>query len=126
MSEIATPILDPTTQKLIDDLAAAGGPPLYTLSPQAAREGLVQIQSAPVDKPSAFITDLTFPVGPTGTTRIRIVRPEKATGMLPVILWMHGGGWILGDRQTHDRLVREFANGASAAVVFVDYDRAPE
>src|SRR6185436_17297831 len=48
------------------------------------------------------------------------------TGALPVVLYLHGGGWILGDASTHDRLVRELAAGASAAVAFVEYDRAPE
>jgi acetyl esterase len=119
-------ILEPTTQKLIDQLAAAGGPPLYTLSPTAAREVLTHVQEAPVTRLPASIEDTTFPVGPTGTTRIRMVRPPEAGAPLPVVMWFHGGGWILGDKETHDRLVREFANGTGAAVVFVDYDRSPE
>ncbi len=57
---------------------------------------------------------------------IRIVRPDGARGLLPVVMFIHGGGWILGDKNTHDRLVREIAVGANAAVVFVDYDRSPE
>jgi acetyl esterase len=65
-------------------------------------------------------------VGPTGSTRIRIVRPPDATGPLPVLMYFHGGGWVLGDVVTHDRLVRELAVGAHAAVVFVDYVNSPE
>jgi acetyl esterase len=57
---------------------------------------------------------------------VRIVRPAGAQGPLPVVLYFHGGGWILGDRDTHDRLVREIAVGVEAAVVFVDYARSPE
>jgi acetyl esterase len=57
---------------------------------------------------------------------VRIVRPPDAAGTLPVILYMHGGGWVLGNADTHDRLVRELADGAEAAVVFVEYDRSPE
>ena len=53
------------------------------------------------------------------------VRPHH-TGPLPVILYMHGGGWVLGNADTHDRLVRELAVGAGAAVAFVEYDRSPE
>src|SRR4051794_1666603 len=121
-----TAVLEPTTQKMIDALAAAGGPPLYTLSPQDARDVLTRVQQAPATKLPALIEDSTFPVGPTGTTRIRIVRPVDAKGALPVIMWFHGGGWILGDKDTHDRLIREVASGTGAAVVFVDYDRAPE
>jgi acetyl esterase len=122
----AAPILEPVTQKFLDALSAAGGPPLYTLSPADARAVLAGIQAQPVAKPSASIQDTTFPVGPTGSTRIRIVRPEGAQGALPVVMHFHGGGWILGDKDTHDRMTREIAVGANAAVVFVDYDRSPE
>jgi acetyl esterase/lipase len=118
--------LEPTTQKLIDRLAAAGGPPLYTLEPKAARGVLTQVQEATVKKLPATIEDTTFPVGPTGTVRVRIVRPQDASAVLPAVMWFHGGGWILGDRETHDRLIREMANGTGAAVVFVDYERSPE
>src|SRR5262245_47856498 len=120
------PVLEPTTQKFIDALSAAGGPPLYTLSPKAAREVLVGAQAQPVAKLPASIKDTTFPVGPTGSVRIRIVRPQDASGALPVVMHFHGGGWILGDKETHDRMTREIAVGANAAVVFVDYDRSPE
>jgi acetyl esterase len=119
------PVLEPRTQAFIDSLAAAGGPPLYSLSPDAARAVLLEVQEFQVEKPSAMIQDTTFPVGPTGSVRIRIVKPE-AKGALPVLFHIHGGGWILGDKNTHDRLTRELAVGANAAVVFVDYDRSPE
>src|SRR5262249_52242713 len=65
-------------------------------------------------------------VGPLGKTSIRVLRPARAKGTLPVIVYMHGGGWILGDKATHDRLVRELAVGTNAVLVFVDYDRSPE
>jgi acetyl esterase len=67
-------------------------------------------------------------VGPTGETRIRIIRPgsARANEVLPVILYTHGGGWVLGDKITHDRLVREIANGVGATVIFVDYVNAPD
>jgi acetyl esterase len=57
---------------------------------------------------------------------IRIVRPAGTAEVLPVVMYFHGGGWILGDRDTHDRLIREIAVGVEAAVVFVDYSRSPE
>jgi acetyl esterase len=119
-------VLEPATQDFIDQLTAAGGPPIYTLSPADARAVLAGAQALPVDKPAARIEDTTFPVGPTGSVRIRIVRPEGTSGALPVVMHFHGGGWILGDKETHDRMTREIAVGASAAVVFVDYDRSPE
>ena len=121
-----TVVLEPRTQAFIDSVTAAGGPPLYALSPDAARAVLVKVQDVPVDKLPAQIEDTTFPVGPTGSVRIRIVRPPEAKGVLPAIFHMHGGGWILGDKGTHDRLTRELAVGAHAAVFFVDYDRSPE
>jgi acetyl esterase/lipase len=58
--------------------------------------------------------------------RVRVIRPPDADGTLPVILYMHGGGWVLGNSGTHDRLVRELAVGTGAAVAFVEYDRSPE
>jgi acetyl esterase len=125
-SESAAPVLEPTTQKFIDALAAAGGPPIYILSPDAARDVLAGAQAQPVAKLPASIEDTTFPVGPTGSVRIRIVRPQGASGALPVAMHFHGGGWILGDKETHDRMTREIAVGANATVVFVDYERSPE
>ena len=125
-SESAAPVLEPTTQKFIDALAAAGGPPIYTLSPDAARDVLAGAQAQPVAKLPAAIEDTTFPVGPTGSVRIRIVRPQGASGALPVVMHFHGGGWILGDKETHDRMTREIAVGANATVVFLDYERSPE
>jgi acetyl esterase len=118
--------LEPVTQRFIDDLIAAGGPPVFTLSPADARDLLARQQSVPTAKPDARIEDATFPVGPKGAVRVRIVRPKDSERLMPVIMHFHGGGWVLGDVNTHDRLIREIAVGAHAAVVFVDYDRAPE
>jgi len=84
-------ILEPTTQKFIDGLVAAGGPPLYTLSADDARKVLTTVQTDPVSKLPASIEDTTFPVGPTGKVAIRIVRPQDAKGVLPVVMHFHGG-----------------------------------
>jgi acetyl esterase len=119
-------LLEPVTKKLLNEIIASGAPPIYTLTPAAAREALAVAQRIPVQLPPTSVDDTTFPVGPTGSVQIRIVRPEGVAGPLPVVMYFHGGGWMLGDRQTHDRLVRDLAHGAQAAVVFVDYDRAPE
>jgi acetyl esterase len=117
--------LEPTTQNFIDGLS---GPALYELDPKAAHQVLTDLQSQPTKLQDARIEDTTWPVGPTGETRIRIVRPAKAgpDDILPLIMYFHGGGWVLGDKITHDRLVRELANGVGAAVVFVDYVNSPE
>ena len=116
--------LEPATQRFLDGLA--GAPPTWSLSPAAAHQGLTDLQSKPVPMRAADIEDTTWPVGPTGTTRIRIVRPTGATGTLPLLMYFHGGGWVLGDKVTHDRLVREMAEGVQATVVFVDYVNSPE
>lgn len=115
--------LEPTTQRFIDGLA--GSTPLYKMDPAAAHSVLTDLQSQPVPLLPADIVDTTFPVGPLGSTRIRIVRPQGATDALPVVMYFHGGGWVLGDKVTHDRLVRELAVGINAAVVFVDYVNSP-
>jgi acetyl esterase len=122
--DVTRPALELHTQQFIDGLA--GSPPIYSLSPAEARSVLERAQSIPVGKPSGQIEDTAFPVGPTGSVPVRIVRPFGVAGPLPVVVYVHGGGWILGDRNTHDRVVREIAVGAGAAVVFVDYDRSPE
>ncbi|MBB3390250.1 acetyl esterase [Rhizobium sp. BK275] len=120
----ADPVLEPTTQKFIDSLT--GSKPIYTFSPDEARDILAGAQKGDVKKLAAQEEDKVIKVGPTGSVKLRIVRPEGAKGTLPVVMYFHGGGWVLGDADTHDRLVREIANGAKAAVVFVDYDRSPE
>jgi acetyl esterase len=122
--DLAQPTLELHTQQFIDSLA--GAPPIHTLSAADARSVLARAQSIPVGKPSAQIEDRALPVGPTGSVPIRVIRPVGAAEVLPVVMYFHGGGWVLGDRDTHDRLVREIAVGAQAAVVFVDYSRAPE
>ena len=122
-----TLMIEPNTQAWLDALAAADSPPLYELSPHDAREVLRSVQtSVEVAQPAADIEDRVIPGGPTGEVEIRIVRPRGATGALPVIVHLHGGGWILGDKGTHERLDRELANAAKAVIVFVNYTPAPE
>ncbi len=119
--------LEPHTLDFLKGLEAQGGPPLYTLSPAGARNVLVSIQrSVNVTKLPADSEDRTISGGPTGEISLRIVRPQGVSGALPGVMYFHGGGWVLGDKETHDRLVREIANGARATVVFVDYARSPE
>ncbi|HEX6021775.1 MAG TPA: alpha/beta hydrolase [Solirubrobacter sp.] len=112
-------ILEPAAQAFVE--ATATPPLIYELTPDEARKVLDDVQAAPIDK---------LPVDErwirVGDVRVRIVRPGGSTGTLPVILYMHGGGWVLGNAGTHDRLVRELAVGAGAAVAFVEYDRSPE
>lgn len=122
----AGPVLEPRIRKFLDALAKAGGPAINELPVEAARGVLADAQATAVAKPGADITDRTIPVGPRGEVALRIVRPQGRQEMLPVIMYFHGGGWVLGDKDTHDRLIREIATGAQAVVIFVEYTRSPE
>ncbi|MCL5280942.1 MAG: alpha/beta hydrolase [Planctomycetes bacterium] len=126
IAELQTPVLYPAVQDFLNNLAAQGGPPLYELSPQEAREVLRGLQAVKVARPPADIEDRVLSLGPQGKVSIRIVRPRGVWQILPTIMYFHGGGWVLGDQDTHDRLIREIARGAGAALVFVNYTPAPE
>jgi acetyl esterase len=116
-------VLEPAAQAFAD--AAAKPPLLYQLTPEQARAVLDDVQAAPIDKLPVQETWFTVPAS-VGDVRVRMLRPLGADTPLPVILYMHGGGWVLGDAGTHDRLVREFVVGTGAALAFVEYDRSPE
>lgn len=120
------PVLEPTTQAFVDALEAQGGKPLYTLSYEDARKVLEDAQAISVRKLPADIEDTVFPGGPTGEVSVRIYRPVNSKGLLPVVMYFHGGGWILGSKHTHDRLLRDLVNGSEAAFVFVNYTPSPE
>lgn len=120
-------VIEPATEKWLDKLAAAGGPPLYELSPKDARNVLRSVQaSVSVTEQPAEIVDRTIPGGPAGEVSIRIYKPKDAETRLPIVVHTHGGGWILGDKDTHERLDRELTNATDAVIVFVDYTPAPE
>ena len=116
-------VLEPSAQGIVD--ATSTHPFLYELEPAAARKVLDDLQAAPIDKLPIEEEWVTVPAA-VGDVRVRIVRPADSNGPLPVIVYMHGGGWILGNAGTHDRLVRELAVGARAALLFVEYPNSPE
>ncbi|MGA2454712.1 MAG: alpha/beta hydrolase [Solirubrobacteraceae bacterium] len=117
-------VLEPGAQAFAEAVAS---PPFVTeLGPVKGREVLDQVQSeAQAARPDARIEDFTIP-GPDGEVKVRILKPAHLRDPLPVILYTHGAGWVFGGPVTHDRLVRELAAGANAAVVFPDYMRSPE
>jgi acetyl esterase/lipase len=123
MATRAAVVLEPASQEFVD--ASSTPPFIYELSPAEARKVLDEVQAAPIDKLPVDEDWITVPAR-VGDVRVRIVRPPDVKGTLPAILYMHGGGWVLGNAGTHDRLVRELAVGTRAAVVFVEYDRSPE
>lgn len=117
------PILEPAAQEIAD--ATASPPFLYELGPEGARKVLDALQAAPVEKPEVTEKWITVSAG-VGDVQVRLVKPVGSQSTLPVVLYVHGGGWVLGNAGTHDRLVRELAAGTNAAVAFVEYDRSPE
>jgi len=116
--------LEKAAQDFVD--ATSEPPFLWELSPEEGRKAVDGVQDSPIDKPDVDDEWITIDGGPTGTVKIRIVKPKGATETLPVILYVHGAGWVFGDAHTHDRLVRDLAIGAHAAVVFPEYDRSPD
>ncbi len=123
MTVTSSVVLEPQAQQVAD--AFSKPPFLYEMSPADARKVLDDAQAAPVSKLPVDDEWITV-ASPAGDARVRIVRPQGSTGPLPVIVYMHGGGWVLGNAATHDRLVRELAVGARAALAFVEYPNSPE
>jgi acetyl esterase/lipase len=121
--DLSEQVLEPAAQAIAN--ATSKPPFLYELGARAARQVLDDIQAAPIAKPTVDEKWITV-AADYGDVRVRIVKPPGSTGALPTVLYVHGGGWILGNAGTHDRLVRELAVGVNAAVVFVEYDRSPE
>ncbi|MEU4062916.1 alpha/beta hydrolase [Streptomyces wedmorensis] len=119
------PTLEPAAQAFAD--ATAQPPYLYQIPVAEGRKAVDGVQSGEgVPLPGVDEEWVTVHGGPAGDVRTRIVRPRGATGPLPVILYVHGAGWVFGNAHTHDRLVRELAVGTGAAVVFPEYDLSPE
>jgi acetyl esterase len=123
MAKHPRPVLEPAAQAVVE--ATADPQFLKSMGAGGARAFLEQLQDEPVDKLPVDERWVTVSAA-VGDVRVRIIRPAGAVGDLPVILYMHGGGWILGNALTHDRLVRELAVGAGAALAFVEYPNSPE
>ncbi|ROP74040.1 alpha/beta hydrolase [Curtobacterium sp. PhB115] len=116
--------LEPASQEFVD--ATSNPPFLYQLPPAEGRKAVDAVQDAPIFLPDVDDEWVEVESGPTGTVKVRIVKPAGTTANLPVVLYVHGAGWVFGDAHTHDRLVRDIAIGSNAAVVFPEYDRSPE
>jgi acetyl esterase len=121
--------LDPGAQRVLKLIEQSGRPPYETLEPEVARElyraGRFVLQPDPPNV--AGLRDLDVP-GPAGALRLRLyrgsgTRPEEA---LPALIYLHGGGWVFGDLDSHDGVCRMIANAARCAVISVDYRLAPE
>ncbi|WP_321386593.1 alpha/beta hydrolase [uncultured Enterococcus sp.] len=106
--------------------ANANPPFIYQLPVEEARALLEKVQDSEVEKLDAAIDDQEWDLGEQGKINVRTVKPKNAEGQLPVILYIHGAGWVLGSAHTHDKLVRELAVRTNSIVFVPDYDRSPE
>jgi acetyl esterase/lipase len=119
-----SPGVERQTQSFLEALAKGGGQPLQTLSPADARQVLVGAQQG-AKLPPADVSEKTITVDGK-PLKLTIVRPAGAKGVLPGFIFVHGGGWILGDFPTHERFVRDLVADSGAAAVFVNYTPSPE
>ncbi len=116
--------LEPAAQAFVE--AAAKPPFLFTLGPERGRIALDEMQSGQVSRMLVDVENLTIDDGPSGQVLLHILRPHYALETLPVIIYIHGAGWVFGGIKTHSRLVRELTVGAGAAIVFPEYRLSPE
>ncbi|MBC3434107.1 alpha/beta hydrolase [Pseudomonas sp. BW16M2] len=121
-----SPGVEHTTQGFLEALATGGGKPLETLSPKDARAVLSGAQAGVKVDVSGIRVERRTIQADGQPLEIRVVRPEGTTGELPVFMFFHGGGWVLGDYPTHERLIRDLVVGSGAAAVYVDYTPSPE
>jgi acetyl esterase len=121
-----SPGVERQTEGFLNALAAGGGKPLEQLSPADARAALVGLQAgASLQSLKVDITEKT--INAAGhDIKLTVVRPAGAGGTLPVFMFFHGGGWVVGDFPTHERFVCDLVVGSGAAAVFVNYTPSPE
>jgi acetyl esterase len=122
--------VDPQIQGMLDLLARFDAPPLSSSTPQAAREGFEQMTTgmrAPEMLTAVANTrDVSIP-GPAGPLKARIYHPvTEKQGALPTVLFLHGGGFVVGSVESHDNQARGICAGTESVVVSVDYRLAPE
>lgn len=117
-------ILETEAMKFAEDTAKP--PYLFELGPKKGRETVDEVQSDPAKLLLVNTEERTVEGGPSGQVSIKILRPENPPNKLPVIIYIHGAGWVFGNAHTHDRLIRELTVGAQACVVFPNYSLSPE
>lgn len=117
--------LDPAVRTMLDQLEAVGAPPFSEQTPEEARAGFALLTDIVGPPETAVPTeDRTVP-GPDGAIPVRVYRPA-ADAPLPVVVYFHGGGWVIGDIASHDTVCHRLAAGVPAVVVNVGYRLAPE
>lgn len=122
----ASIVLTPVIRRFVRDRESRGWTPFHKLPVEEARRVFREIQAnagplAPVEIEERKLTaGVDFPFS------VRIIRPAGVADPLPAVFYFHGGGWMLGGWETHERLVRELAAGSGCAFIFVEYTCAPE
>lgn len=121
------PNLDKVVQSFINYIESKNLKPLNEITPDDARKFLYELQQefyTPID---AYSEDITIFSTTSGDIDVRIIRPKDTLNeKLPVTIYCHGGGWVMGDADTYDMTIRKIANYTKAAVAFVNYPRSPE
>jgi len=118
--------LDPQVKLVLDALKSVGMPDPWTIEPATFREQVREMRVVAPEAPIGRVEDREIP-GPGGRIPVRIYTPlDRDGGRLPVLAFFHGGGFVIGDLDSHDATCRALANGAGCVVVAVDYRLAPE
>ena len=120
------PNLNTKTEEFISMLEQRDNAPLYTLSPDGARDFLDSLQIETHKEIDADVADINVPAQDTQDIEVRVVRPKNSTEKLPVILYIHGGGWVMGGKESFDMLIRKLAVCTDSAVFFPEYSLSPE
>lgn len=115
------PNLTKDTEDFVNEIESENSTPLYELTAQEARDFLKNLQSKTCKKIEADITEIDIE-----GVKTFIVRPQNNTEKLPAVLYLHGGGWVMGDEYVFDNLIRKIANRSDTVVVFPQYSPAPE
>lgn len=128
MSEFSSknPNIDRITGLFLDSLENEAVKPIYEMTPDEARDFLVNIQRKSYKAIPADVVDIDIFTDTAGSVSVRLVRPENYNEVLPVILYMHGGGWVMGDKEVYDMFIRKLAVLTNSVVAFVNYSRSPE
>jgi acetyl esterase len=118
--------LDPQVQQLLDQMAAAAVAPLEEQSVEVARSTMAVMAALAVGPEVGSVEDFTVTTG-LGPVPVRLYRPPSpAAGPLPLLVWFHGGGWVIGDLTSADPTARDLCVQSGALVASVDYPLAPE
>lgn len=129
------PAMDADMKAVIDKLTSLGGKPIETLSPEEARDqpspadaAMAVMEDKKIEAPAADVTtdDMSYTGADGSSVDARVYKPANVTGPLPVIVYIHGGGWVIADIDTYDSSARALAKMTNALVVSVDYRHAPE